>query len=110
LGLALRRLARRFLSRGPAAAARAGIRILTAVQHRNQRLVLFPAAAGIFRGVVSRDAAELCLRREGRAVYHPCAPFARRGDAAGELLRFRRFQPARKARSLPLAVSAELAL
>ena len=95
-----------FYPPGLRAATRAGVRLADAADDRDQRLVLFAAAAGVVRGMARRDAARLRLRGQGLALHHAHAEAAQRARAARQLLRLGRAAPGRQARADPLAVPA----
>src|SRR6185312_7871524 len=107
LRLALSAMARPVLPRRPAAAPGAALRLASAQQHRDQRLVLFAAASRQLAPLVSRYPTRLRLLGEGAALHHPRAPLARGGEAVGELLRFRRTGAGREAGSDPVAIPAQ---
>ena len=79
--------------------------------HRDQRLVLLAAAAGVATPLVRRDAGGFVFARQGLALHHAHEEAARRRGAAGQLLRLRRASScATKLGPDPVAVSAELPL
>src|SRR5436190_19970468 len=101
-------LARRFLSEETAASDGAPIRQRRIQFHRDQWILLFAPASIQLSTLVCRGAGGICLQREGTAVHYPHEKTAQGGGPARELFRFRSVVPARKARSYPVAVSAEL--
>src|SRR2546421_1778755 len=103
-------LARRFLSEETAASDGAPIRQRRIQFHRDQWILLFAPASVQLSTLVCRDAAGICLQREGTAVHYPHEKTAQGGGPARELFRFRSFVPARKTRSDSLAVSAQFRL
>src|SRR5688572_13134242 len=108
--LALRPLARCFLPGEPAAAARARIRIARTIVYRDQRLLLFPAAASKLGRLVPRYAGRLHLQRQGPALYHAYPPPARGGEAARQLPRVGSARPAGETGPYPVAVPAQFSL
>src|SRR5204862_5233725 len=109
LGLELSRLARRFLSRGSACQALAGV-LRRAVRHGRGEQHLLPPAIAIRRcGLGGADLAGLRDRREGEPLSHPREATAR--DAAGRPTLLQRDQTAcrvAEVRARPLAVAGEL--
>ncbi len=107
LRLALPALARRVLSAGPGAAARARVRLADAADDRDQRLVLFAAAAGVLRRVARRRRPTTSSSRSrARATSRTCCKL---NDVETPLANFFAsgvFRLKRQARADPLAVPA----
>ena len=109
-GLALPAVARRLLPRGPAAAARAGVRRpkLTSIEINGSFYSL--QRPNSYRSWRERDARRLRLRGQGRPLHHPHEEAARRRAAAGQLLRLGRAGARAEARSVPVAAAADARL
>src|SRR5205085_3720313 len=95
---------------GPAAASRARVLRAPFPDGGDQRLVLLAAATRVLRAVVRGDTRGLRVRGERVALHHAHAAPQPHRETARQLLRLRHPQPARQARTLPLAVSADVPL
>ena len=110
IGLAVPAVARHVLPAGAGPAAGAGTPVAVRVQHRDQRLVLLAAAAGVLPGLGGADARRLPFRGQGRPVRHPPQAAARRPGPARELPRLGGARAGREARAAAVAAAAAPAL
>src|SRR5690606_41037588 len=82
------------------------LRFAPGAHDRNQRHVLFAAAAGMVRPLARRHAARVYVQRQGHALHYPPSAAARYRDAPGELPGLGTVRTARKAGPHPVAISA----
>ncbi len=109
-GVGLSAVAWGVLSRGARAEAGAGVFVAAGELGRDQRVVLFAAAAGELSALAGERAGRLRLLAQGRPVHHAHEAAARRRHRARQLLRLRPARPRPDTRPDPLADPGQPAL